>query len=1807
MQLFRFGIDFSGTTAQRTITIGSDITISPSQTYNLDANCTTNGAIRLNVASTAYNYIFKTLDAGTNPTGTFVVFEVQGTVRSVSSVTQTPISAAVTPGSTVTITATLDGSLSPGQDVYLRYTTNNYTNSTVAKMTGSGTTYTANIPAGTNTAGANVSYYVFTSGPSNVATNGSNSDLYTINLNNNGGPNYSYTVLSPAAIYQHGFGTTTILTHPYTVAPSVFAANLSNSNWTNSSSAWTSFTGSTGEAIALGNSSGTPTITLTFDVASGFATDITSFNFWRQRSSTGAQNWSITINGISVGSGTVPTTGAPIGTTNVANAVNSLTGTVTVVLSLSGASGSGTFRLDDFTLNGYVYPLSGPTAVMQSPIGTVINNGGSRATFGNIIVGSSIDFTFRVRNVGGSNTLAVNSISFGGTHASDVSLVAPSTFPFSVSPGASQDLTVRVAPGELGARTATIIVASNDASGNASYVVNLSAAGVASAASDLVDNTTYSSADPDLNINIPYNLCTDGSATITGKSIAMKIQIRDGGGLNDADNLPTSLTAISFTVRNTSGTDRINFIKAAILTTSGGSVIGTGSIVGSEIVFSGLTDAAFTVLDGQSTSNLHLRVSFNEANVIDNEKLVYKVSSATAGSTGSLFAGADAGGAQTDNSTGNNQNRIEVVATAFAFAQPPTNTGFGQTMTPSPTVEARDANGRRDLDFAGAISLTSTGTMTGSPISVNAVAGLATYNSVIHTVQQTARTLTASGSLTSVVSSPFDINASSGTTDYFRTATGFTSGNWNATGSWESSPDNVTWVPSTVVPNSSASAITLRSGTLTITAAASAKLLTVQAGAVLAHNSGVSFTIADDGTSATDFLVQGRYELNGTQPTINSGASVTIASNAEVRATDNTGGGSDDFARNIAVSWQNNSLFNWDISLAFQASGETYFQGTAATVIPVFRSKATGTLGGLGITTFNGTFECNVNVTFQSATAIIFRNGITGTGSITQNSTCGQFRINGTTSSLGSSSGTLTLNLGNDVSSGLAVQAGTCTLQGNVTANTGPIYIDNGATLVAGTKAIDGSSSFTLNIGATLVTASPNGVNGSITVTGTKNFNSGANYTFNGAVNQTTGSLMGGTAGTLTIANTGSSGNQTTTLSNNNTTTTTLNLQSGLFAAGTNQTLQIANTGTINATSGDMVTTADGGNVWLLGNNTVIGPSTGKPGFYDLTIGSGIGSSPVTINSNPTVYHYCTLNNEASFSGIYAPTFATGSTLIYNMTGNYNRNVEWGNTPGGPGYPWHVIVQNGAILYLNTNPVGPTALEIGGDLTIGNGTTSGQVYMNNSMNKRLVVNGNLLLGGGTATGSVLGLSTVSSGDLELRGNYTRTANGTLTHNNRAVFLTGNANTTFNAPGTESLPYVIVDKESIDNQLQLSAPLTITEKLTLTEGRVITTDANILLVSKAAANAVEVANATFNQGYVDGPMRRVVSHASPGDYLFPVGSPISPIGGVGTYKYRPAWLRSDSGLATFNVRYDLTLAPTYAVAGVFLFGMLSAEQWQITQESGRLRGRVGLYYRNTNNPAHWVASPPPVANIAVAKMYSPPFISSNLWYLAGELDKNTVIVRSDNPIMARSWQDAEGFLWSDTIRTYSPFGIGWGSHIILPLRLLSFSATLTNGDGLLQWALADDKDLNYIEVQHSTDGQRFTRLANLRRGEAIRYLHRRLPAGAHYYRLLMVENSGKQSYSSTKVLQVGAPRTIITGLLQNPVQGTEALVGIYSTKAQSVDATVYDMSGRLLLRHKGTLAPGANTLRVPVLLLTQGLYRLQLRTADGVEAGWNVIR
>ena len=171
---------------------GSDVQLTIGTVQTL--TCGGSKAYFINTANTSNRYIFKGGGNGTsNPNeGKAVVFEVQGTVQSVSSTTRTP-SGTVNANVGVTVTSTLSSAFATGQAAFLRYTKDNFATSTIVKMTGSGTSYSASIPASFNTVSSVVKYYVFTSGDvASVAS--SDADLFTINLDNNGGSNYTYTV-----------------------------------------------------------------------------------------------------------------------------------------------------------------------------------------------------------------------------------------------------------------------------------------------------------------------------------------------------------------------------------------------------------------------------------------------------------------------------------------------------------------------------------------------------------------------------------------------------------------------------------------------------------------------------------------------------------------------------------------------------------------------------------------------------------------------------------------------------------------------------------------------------------------------------------------------------------------------------------------------------------------------------------------------------------------------------------------------------------------------------------------------------------------------------------------------------------------------------------------------------------------------------------------------------------------------------------------------------------------------------------------------------------------------------------------------------------------------------------------------------------------------------------------------------------------------------------------------------------------------------------------------------------------------------
>ncbi|MFL0353235.1 choice-of-anchor D domain-containing protein [Xanthomarina sp. GH4-25] len=332
---------------------------------------------------------------------------------------------------------------------------------------------------------------------------------------------------------------------------------------------------------------------------------------------------------------------------------------------------------------------------------TTVAAGSDTYDFGNHLIGTDTDIQFTIENTGDAD-LTLSAPVISGTGFSLQTGLSLATVP---SPSGTSTFTVRFSPNALGGFSGTISIANNDDDENP-YVINIVGNGTNSNLSTIVDNTNYSTTTPEFNSNIEYINFIDGSATATGKFIPMKFQIRDGNG-SDTDALGTILTDIRFSVEDLSSSNQLNMIKTAILTGTGGAVIATATKVGNELVFSGMSGTSVTA-DDNDIKNLHLRVSLDETQVIDNTKLVFKVTSATADASGSSFAAADASGAETDTGS-NNRNRLNVTADRLRFNIQPTDQNINTNLNTF-TVQAEDVHGLIDLDTSNSVTLTTSGT-----------------------------------------------------------------------------------------------------------------------------------------------------------------------------------------------------------------------------------------------------------------------------------------------------------------------------------------------------------------------------------------------------------------------------------------------------------------------------------------------------------------------------------------------------------------------------------------------------------------------------------------------------------------------------------------------------------------------------------------------------------------------------------------------------------------------------------------------------------------------------------------------------------------------------------------------------------------------------------------------------------------------------------------------------------------------------------------------------------------------------------------
>lgn len=614
---------------------------------------------------------------------------------------------------------------------------------------------------------------------------------------------------------------------------------------------------------------------------------------------------------------------------------------------------------------------------------------------------------------------------------------------------------------------------------------------------------------------------------------------------------------------------------------------------------------------------------------------------------------------------------------------------------------------------------------------------------------------------------------------------------------------------------------------------------------------------------------------------------------------------------------------------------------------------------------------------------------------------------------------------------------------------------------------------------------------------------------------------------------------------------------------GTNATTVNASaaTATVNVT-GDVVINPNGTlncstfamNMAVAGSWTNNG-GTFTPGAYTVTFN---GAGPDFINGTAASQ---TFNNV-----IVAKTAGTliscgGSTTALTVSGTYT------NTTGNFTAPATMTITGIATLTAGT--FSATDLTFTGTSWINNGGTfthTGTITFNNvgaaqqingtaaaqTFNNVTLTNTGRILsaGGSTVTLNVNNLTSSGSGSLTapatfniagnvlwngtgtwimgtntfLAGNITYNAGGTLTPGANTFTFNGSTAQTLNGTGVYPAFNNLTMLNTVHNGLGLTLnnPISITTKLTLTDGHINNSSANVITMPSTAT--VQLNAATQDSSFVKGYVAYTVATVSPTTVTFPVGS--------STDDFHRADLTITQSAATSTTYTSNYISSSAAGVGYSYPGSFSATvpvslvgYWNITSTASAAiaTASVTLYYETADGITD-------IPNLTIAKG------DPNAWIDIGASGAGAA---PSNATSTHNFTGFSFFAWANKTAGSSN----------LPIELLSFNAVLNNQlqETDLTWTTASEINNDYFTVERTTNGIDFDFVGKVKGAgnstENLTYTLKDLQplTGISYYRLKQTDFNG--TTKAFTPVPVDNNQRFTFNVFPNPSHGDELFVAL----------------------------------------------------------------
>ena len=170
------------------------------------------------------------------------------------------------------------------------------------------------------------------------------------------------------------------------------------------------------------------------------------------------------------------------------------------------------------------------------------------------------------------------------------------------------------------------------------------------------------------------------------------------------------------------------------------------------------------------------------------------------------------------------------------------------------------------------------------------------------------------------------------------------------------------------------------------------------------------------------------------------------------------------------------------------------------------------------------------------------------------------------------------------------------------------------------------------------------------------------------------------------------------------------------------------------------------------------------------------------------------------------------------------------------------------------------------------------------------------------------------------------------------------------------------------------------------------------------------------------------------------------------------------------------------------------------------------------------------------------------------------------------------------------------NVTLPIELIAFDAKRAKNTTLLEWTSVNALDMATFDVQRSNDGEHFETIGQVK---AINTIDKKGYAftdaqplnGVNYYRLKMVETTGKSTYSAIKSIIFGKDLSarVYPSLFQDILT-----VDVNSSQAKGdVSIQIFDIAGNLMVNKKLNYANGFGQVTMPTGNLTAGVYIVKI--------------